>query len=182
MLPQVTWVNDLRDTANGGALRTEHYLDVLECIHGPNFNGPVPLTVPHVHGGVIPMRHDGHPDFQFPPGINDTYHYPNEQRAAMLWYHDHGLGITRLNVYMGLAGAYFVRDEHETNLRLPSGKYEMPLVIMDRSFNPDGSLKFQPTWASTFFGDYYVVNGKVNRRYSSAIIAACSHEWVMGER
>jgi spore coat protein A len=158
---KVTWINDLRDTANGNELRTTHYLNVLECIHGPSFTGTTPMTVPHLHGGVIPMRHDGHPDFQFSPGVNDTYRFPNPQRAAMLWYHDHGLGLTRLNVYMGLAGAYILRDAFETNLRLPSGKYEMPLVIMDRDFNPDGSLKYQSSWASTFFGKYYLVNGKV---------------------
>ena len=121
------------------------------------------MTVPHLHGGVIPMRHDGHPDFQFPPGTNDTYVFPNGQRAAMLWYHDHSLGLTRLNVYMGLAGAYILRDALETGLKLPSGKYEMPLVIMDRDFNSDGSLRYQSQWASSFFGKYYVVNGKVRR-------------------
>lgn len=146
---------------------------MLECIHGPSFTGTTPMTVPHLHGGVIPMRHDGHPDFQFSPGANDTYRFPNPQRAAMLWYHDHSLGLTRLNVYMGLAGAYILRDAFETNLRLPSGKYEMPLVIMDRDFNPDGSLKYQSSWASTFFGKYYLVNGKVSRKSGKCPSLAC---------
>lgn len=159
----MTWVNDLRDTSVAGQpLRTDHYLPVETCIHGPNFNGPIPFTMPHLHGGIIPMRWDGHPDFAFQPGENQTFYYPNPQRAAALWYHDHGLGITRLNVYMGLAGMYIIRDEAETKLKLPSGKYEVPLVITDRDFNTDGSLKFLSKWGAMFTGKYYVVNGKVS--------------------
>jgi spore coat protein A len=69
-----------------------------------------------------------------------TANYPNDQRAAQLWYHDHAIGITRLNVYAGMAGLYFVRDAEEAALNLPSGAYEMPLVIQDRSFHTDGRL------------------------------------------
>ncbi len=56
---------------------------------------------------------DGYPEDWYVPGKSRTYYYPNGQDAAMLWYHDHALGITRLNVYAGLFGAYFIRDEAE---------------------------------------------------------------------
>lgn len=71
----------------------------------------------------------------------------NDQPASTLWYHDHSLGVTRLNVYAGLAGFYLLRDESEPELDLPGGEYEIPLVLQDRTFNDDGSL-FYPTGLS----------------------------------
>ena len=62
-------------------------------------------------------------------------------RPTTLWYHDHALGITRLNVYAGLAGFYLIKDAQEKQLNLPKGKYEIPLVMQDRSFNLDPNSK-----------------------------------------
>jgi len=156
----VTWVNDLRDEQ--GNLRTDHYLPVDACMHGPDHFGSAPRTVVHLHGGKVPAHSDGHPDDAFPPGEqSEPYVYPNNQPPATLWYHDHGMGITRLNVYMGLAGFYLLRDEAEAALNLPSGEFEVPLVIQDRSFNPDGSLRYPDAWHEHFFGDFILVNGKV---------------------
>ena len=73
---------------------------------------------------------DGYPDNWYVPGKSAVYHYPNHQDAAMLWYHDHALGINRLNVFAGLLGAYILRDDVEDSLNLPSGKYEIPLVVL----------------------------------------------------
>jgi len=73
------------------------------------------------------------------PGKSVLYHYPNQQDAAMLWYHDHAMGINRLNVYAGLFGAAIVRDKVEDALNLPSGKYEVPLVLFDRMITPEAS-------------------------------------------
>eukprot|EP00049_Salpingoeca_infusionum_P024310 m.15602 g.15602 ORF g.15602 m.15602 type:complete len:935 (-) comp6677_c0_seq1:468-3272(-) len=156
------FTNNLRDTSQAGQpLRDSHYLYSEPCLHGPNFAGMRPYTATHLHGGLIRARFDGHPDFQVPPGQSDYHEFDNEQDAAMLWYHDHGLGITRLNVYMGLAGLYFVRDTQETQLLLPSGKFEVPLVVMDRSFQADGSLSYPNKWVGMFNGDHLLVNGKV---------------------
>jgi spore coat protein A len=88
-----------------------------------------------------------------------VYQYPNDQRATTLWYHDHTLGMTRLNVYAGPAGFYLLRggpdDEVlDSTTGLPAvlpgpapghgdpfgTYYEIPIVIQDRSFNDDGSL------------------------------------------
>ena len=127
---------------------------------------------------------DGHPDAWFthdgrcgPGYVSSTYTYPNTQEPATLWYHDHALGMTRLNVYAGLAGFYLLREEKpgkkkysEQRLKLPEGDYEIPQVIQDKMFNSDGSLLFaneglnpdvHPYWAVGFFGDVIVVNGKV---------------------
>ena len=162
----VDWFNDIRDF-DTGVPRTSHYLDVdvqtggsgMTCIHGAQ---DLAKTVVHLHGGHVPAAVDGYPEATFlpedPPAV---YQYPNKQDASYLWFHDHALGITRLNVYMGLAGLYFVHDSIEDALNLPRGPYEVPLVIQDRKFNPDGSLNYPSTWQDMFFGDKILVNGKI---------------------
>jgi spore coat protein A len=140
-------------------------------------------AVPHLHGGFTPPQFDGHPEAWFTPrglhgdhyatldgaAANEAiYAYPNGQRATMLWYHDHAMAITRLNTYAGLAGPYIIRDGVEKDLGLPRGRYEVPLVLQDRTFNRDGSLyypakgitAYHPQWVPEFFGDTPIVNGK----------------------
>ena len=155
----IKWVNDLRDSS--GALRTNHYLPVDTCLHGPDTEGAKPRVVVHLHGGKVRQEDDGYPEETFLPGQSRTNFYPNNQPAAAIWFHDHALGITRLNVYMGLAGLYILRDAEEASLGLPSGENEIPLVIQDRKFRPDGSLVYPATWEEHFFGDTILVNGKV---------------------
>lgn len=154
---RVTWVNDLRDEQ--GQLRKHHVLPVETCIHG--VEDDTPRTVVHLHGAHVPAESDGQPDWTLVPGEETVYEYPNHQEAATLWYHDHAMGITRLNVYMGLAGLYLLRNPEEEKLGLPSGEYEVPLVIQDRSFAPDGSLRYAEELSEHFFGDTVLVNGKV---------------------
>ncbi|GAA0416223.1 hypothetical protein Acor_56290 [Acrocarpospora corrugata] len=97
-----------------------------------------------------------------------VYAYTSHQQAAMLWYHDHAMAITRLNNYAGLAGLYLIRDPFEEGLALPRGDFEVPLVLQDRNFTPDGALSYpakgpspyHPKWNPNFFGDTPVVNGK----------------------
>jgi spore coat protein A len=159
----VTWINDLRDTAAGGnppPLRTTHYLPVDTCPHGAADNQGAKVVV-HLHGAHVEAAFDGYPEWTYGPGEWAIYEYPNWQLPSTLWYHDHALGITRLNVYMGLAGFYLLRDAFEESLNLPSGEYEIPIAIQDRTFNPDGSLQYPVVWQDVFFGDTLLVNGKV---------------------
>jgi bilirubin oxidase len=178
------------------------------------YTGPAPI-VTHLHGGHIDPDVDGYPEAWYLPAASNidpgyavtgsnfpaswvwdgtaTYTYRNDQRGTTLWYHDHALGMTRTNVYTGMAGFYFLRDDYENALiagtlsplnpdgfKIPSGKYEIPLAIQDRSFNTDGSLFYAtsrkffdgyagpyfpqtdvpPTWNPEFFGNVMVVNGK----------------------
>ena len=155
---EVTYANNL-PTAKGR--RGSHMLEVDECAHGPNYYGDSARIVTHLHGGHVPARVDGHPEMTILPGEIDTYEYPNNQLPGTLWYHDHALGTTRLNVYAGMAGFYLLRDDYEDNLGLPSGEFEIAAVIQDREFNPDGSLFYPPTIQNAFFGDKVLVNGKV---------------------
>jgi spore coat protein A, manganese oxidase len=141
---------------------------------------PAPI-VTHLHGGENHPQFDGTPLQWFTAGgktgphyITNTFTYYNEQRASMVWYHDHALGNTRTNVYAGLAGIYFIRDDQDTGeagnpLGLPVGPYEIPLVLQDKTFNTDGSMfyptqgvtEFHPQWVPEFFGDVAVVNAKI---------------------
>jgi spore coat protein A len=117
------------------------------------------------------------PDAWFTPGyaqVGSKFQavntYDNAQEAATLWYHDHALGITRLNVYAGLAGFYLLRDANEDALHLPSGDYEVGLAIQDRMFTADGQLFYpcepptddasEPSVLPEFFGDTILVNGR----------------------
>jgi len=158
-----------------------------------HYEGPIPAVV-HIHGGEVPPVLDGGPDAWFlsdgsaqghgyyskagAAGNEAIYRYPNSQEAAMLWFHDHVLGATRLNVYAGLAGAYPIIDP---SLTLPTGlhpvglqrngttDYLVPLVLQDRMFDTNGQLFFpndgvnpeHPFWIPEFVGDTIVVNGKV---------------------
>jgi spore coat protein A len=164
----VDWINDLRDSTAAGdpkPLRFDHYLDVAgtdmppSChIHGAQ---DLPKAVVHLHGAHVQAEFDGYPELTYLPGNSEVYTYPNKQLPSLLWYHDHALGITRLNLYMGLAGAYIIRDAFEQGLGLPAGEFEIPLILQDRSFNPDGSLKYPSEWVEHFFGDKILVNGKI---------------------
>jgi spore coat protein A len=150
----VRYVNDL-------PLGDPHALVVDECAHGPNYWQDTARVVTHLHGGHVPARFDGQPEHHLLPGESEFYRYPNQQLPATLWYHDHAMGITRLNVYMGLAGFYLLRDAFETGLGLPSGDHEVPLALQDRQINPDGSLFYPAELQDAFYGDKILVNGVV---------------------
>jgi spore coat protein A, manganese oxidase len=155
-------------------LPTKHFLPLDYTIHGEEESVPQVRTVTHVHGARVLPDSDGYPDAWVSSDgrtgtvrAADPCHYPNDQPAATLWYHDHAIGITRLNIYAGLAGFYLIRDPEEESLNLPSGSYEIPLMIQDRSFSADGSLLYppapngtHPVWMQEFFGNAICVNGK----------------------
>ncbi len=209
------------------------------------YTGPVP-TVTHVHGmeGVedwsdgyaeawyLPAASNIPPDYAtegtwyhffktksggrgWAPG-QATFRYPNTQRPSTLWFHDHALGITRLNVYAGPVGFYIIRSDtaadHPTlaggpsTAILPSGEYEIPLAIQDRSFNADGSLFYpdsrrlfddfvgpyipngnvSPIWVPEFFGNCMIVNGRTwpyhsvePRRYRLRILNGCNSRFLI---
>jgi spore coat protein A len=115
----------------------------------------------------VPPDSDGYPESWTVPGKSSLYRYPNQQEAAALWYHDHAMGINRLNVYAGMVGMYLVRDAAESALQLPSGEFEIPLVLCDRMFDKDSQLYYPVSdnpdapWTPEFFGDAYLMNGKL---------------------
>lgn len=166
---RIRWIND--------DLPATHLLhDSMDTTLDRGMTLPEVRTIAHLHGGPTPPVYDGLPEAWSTPGATLTgpeyyagdFLYHNDIRACALWYHDHAMGITRLNVYAGLAGLYIIRDDVEDGLELPSGEYEVPIMIQDRSFNFDGSLFYptmgmttiHPVWNMEFFGDTPVVNGQ----------------------
>jgi spore coat protein A len=152
----------------------------------------------HLHGGFVAADSDGNPAVT-PDGFGhgETQHvfYTNQQPqmpASLLWFHDHGLGATRLNVFAGLAAAYILHDEFDTGeepnpIGIPGGAYEVPLVVQDRRFRPDGTFLYPTsdiegaTWIGEYFGDTMLVNGKVwpfldvePRMYRFRILNGCN--------
>jgi spore coat protein A len=155
-------------------------------------------TMTHLHGGFVAAASDGNPAVTpdgFGQGETQTVFYPNQQPqmpASLLWFHDHGLGATRLNVFAGLAAAYILRDASDTGeepnpIGIPGGRYEIPLVIQDRRIAKDGTLIYPTsdipgaTWIGEYFGDTMLVNGKVwpylevePRMYRFRILNGCN--------
>jgi spore coat protein A len=146
-------------TGHGVTVRATNDIGVHPLSVGPG----KPPTATHLHGGNSRPEHDGLPDDTFMQ--ERTYVYDNNQDAAGLWYHDAALGMSRLNVYAGLAGAYLVRDIAVTGIDtgrgdfLPPPPYEIPLFLQDKTFRDDGTLSYPGAWVPEFFGDVPVVNG-----------------------
>ncbi len=204
---KITWVNNLATGADSN-LYWEDWTDQTLHWANPNnlpmndpdrmlnYNESVP-AVAHLHGGEVPPQIDGGPDAWFTSdgskhghayytkpgdvalGNEAIYNYPNTQEAAPIWFHDHALGITRINVYAGIAGAYLLLDAANP-WPITAGNI-IPMVIQDRMFDTNGQLYFpnvginpeHPFWVPEFEGDVICVNGKVwpkltvsNKRYA----------------
>jgi spore coat protein A len=98
----------------------------------------------HLHGGHNRPADDGYPMDLIAPGQSRTYHYPNKQQAATLWYHDHAHMLESENVYHGLHGFYLLEDDVERRLNLPSGEFDVPIMIRDCQLDENGGLVFPP--------------------------------------
>ena len=191
-LPHLVGVDQSISMQNDQSTRTVNADN--QVVYTGNAIAGVPIAVHH-HGGDTAKEFDGGPDqwitprrVQAGPGVtgpNDggpgkglAYTYDNKQEAAMTWYHDHGEGVTRINAYGGLAGLYVIRDANEDKLvaqaKIPSGPYELPVVLQDKCFTADGSMAYAadpadypvqpnnlvgPTHHPEQFGDVIVING-----------------------
>jgi len=120
-------------------------------------------TVTHWHGLHVPANMDGHPMYVIDPGETLVYEFEVLNRAGMNIYHPHPHEATAKQVYHGLAGALFVHDEEEAKLELPSGEYEIPIVIQDRLFDEQNQLIYvrgMHDRMTGFYGDRILVNGR----------------------
>jgi spore coat protein A len=146
-------------------LPTKHFLPIDQNLMGAEKDKPEVRTVVHVHGAKVPPGSDGYPEDWYVPGQAKTYYYPNQQDATMLWYHDHAMGINRLNVCAGMLGLYTIRDTFEENLNLPKGECEIPLVLTDRMIRADGQIYYPVSarpgapWLPEYEGEAVLVNG-----------------------
>ncbi|MDJ1135892.1 multicopper oxidase domain-containing protein [Streptomyces iconiensis] len=103
----------------------------------PNVAALPGWIVTHLHGAETGGGNDGWAENAVANGDAQLSEYPNNHQATQWWYHDHAMNITRWNVYAGLVGTYLIRDAEEDALRLPRGKYEVPLVLADRNLDVD---------------------------------------------
>lgn len=189
----------MRVQFDNSQLPTNHLLEVDERIGGttaenhPGYEKSVPVpevrTVTHFHGLKVDPENDGQADmWSSPSGVvgprftNDWQELPMRQSRLTSTYHDHTLGIVRLNAYAGLVGMYYIRSQKEEKLNLPSGEYDIPLLLQDKSFNSDGSLDYPDSWTPMFAGDTAVINGAVwpylevePRRYRFRIVNGANH-------
>jgi spore coat protein A len=138
-------------------------------------------TSTHLHSSPSQPAHDGHPDDQtwavgaaaparsaFDGGQvyqpTHTYRYPNAEETRTLWYHDHGMHHTATNVYKGLVG-FFIQDPDAATRakfdldKLPSGKYDVPMIVADMQFNADGTVAYDDKGHDSLWGNVILVNG-----------------------
>ncbi len=124
-------------------------------------NGLSEETITHWHGMLVDDVNDGHPRFAVGPGGTYNYQFPIQQRACLNWYHPHPHMLTGKQVNLGLAGAFIVRDADEAALGLPSGEYEVPLIVRDATLDRNGNLQYKPS-SGGFDGRIALVNGVRN--------------------
>jgi FtsP/CotA-like multicopper oxidase with cupredoxin domain len=177
----VKWKNKLLDPVTG--LPLDHLLPIDTSLHWAySLPGYEIYTIPangipivaHLHGGHSDFQYDGNPEFFFSPGyairgpqwVEKNYIYDNDQPAGTLWYHDHALGITRMNVYAGMAGFYLLRDAFDTGLpdnplNLPAFPYEAAFAIQDRMFLNTGDLFYPAFPGDPFYDDFITGEGAV---------------------
>lgn len=155
-------------------LRVRNQLPVTHPLFGHTFE-----TSTHLHGSASLPQFDGYANDLTAPAQYKEYQYPNFQEARSIWYHDHAVHNTAMNVYSGLAAQYIIHDPLERS-KLPQGEYDVPLTISDAMFAVDGNLMFDDRLHSGLWGDVILVNGqpwpkmKVKRRiYRFRVLNAC---------
>jgi spore coat protein A, manganese oxidase len=184
---RVTWHNDLLiPSVAGEPERPARLTDVLvmgfrQGMEEAHMLGTSHTQV-HLHGARVPWTSDGQPMWVFHSREARSHYYPNGQASSTLWFHDHGMDVTRLNVYAGLFGMYLLRDHRAgatESAALPSGEFELPIILGDKRFDrSDGGtfrLRYEqdieffdglddpntPKCTPEFLGDYPVANGVV---------------------
>jgi len=148
----------------------------------------------HNHGHKVPVESDGGPLDIIRPGESRTYTYPNDQQASTFWYHDHTMGNAE-SVYRGMAGFYLITDPVEDALNLPSGEYDIPIMLQDRTLDAENRLSYElneETIEEGVFGDTLFVNGVAtpylevaNRKYRFRFLAAANRRafrLILGDR
>ena len=137
-----------------------------------NFHNNLPEpSITHWHGLHVPSDMDGHPDHVIGNGQTRVYEFEVLNRAGLNIYHPHPHEATASQVYNGLAGALIVNDEDESRLGLPSGEYEIPVVIQDRRFDDKNQMVYGATMHDRmvgFYGDKILVNGRPNAEFEVA--------------
>ncbi|KAH7417369.1 Cupredoxin [Cadophora sp. MPI-SDFR-AT-0126] len=133
----------------------------------------------HLHGSYSRTPFDGWAEDVISNGQYKDYYYPNAQPERTLWYHDHAIGETAVNAYFGQAGFYILKDPANEDLKLPSGDYDVPLMLATKQFLSTGKLLSPENERDSLFGDVNTVNGQPwpymnveNRKYKFRLLDA----------
>ena len=126
---------------------------VIRCLN----NGELSASM-HLHGSPTHAAWDGWADDEMEVGEYKDYYYPNAESARPLWYHDHAHGHTAVDAYFGQAGVYIIQDPDEDHLGLPTGNYDVPLALSDKTYQSNGDLASPGNNPINFFGDTIHVN------------------------
>jgi spore coat protein A len=155
----IDWKNELPE---------KHFLPVDFSLHGCGRDLPEVRAVAHLHGAKVPSASDGYPTDWYATGQGRRCTYPMDQEAATLWYHDHAMGLNRLNTYAGMFGMVLLRDEAEDALQLPKGDCELPLILADRFLTTNGELYYPDSgdpdhpWVPEFYAETLLVNNAIS--------------------
>lgn len=121
-------------------------------------------SIVHWHGLHVPIEADGHPRLAIKPGETYIYNFTVLDRAGTYWYHPHPHGRTGPQAYYGLAGLFLISDDEESSLGLPTGHYDVPIVIQDRLFDEENQLVYGGNGMMDqmmgFLGNRILVNGQ----------------------
>ncbi|MDG9709467.1 multicopper oxidase family protein [Streptomyces sp. DH10] len=181
---RVAWVNRLTGTIPLTAVQVPNVKQTPPVWDQPGRDGVAPMAevqnlrpwpVTHLHGALTGSGNDGWPENVLAPGAAQLAEYLNDQPASALFYHDHAMAVTAWNVMAGLQGMYIIRDDEEDALGLPSGPYEVPLLLADRNLetDDDGNLtgrllhktaviQSEPLlWLRGFTGPFTMVNSTI---------------------
>ena len=164
----------------GEPILVRRYNDLPSLGHG-NVGFARPQTTNHLHNGHTASESDGYPMDFIDPGHYWDHHYccfPSghdpKEKLTTLWYHDHMMDSTAANVYAGLDGFFLFFDEQDSGdendprpgaFRLPSGKYDVPLILQDIRFDQDGQVVFNKLNTDGLLGDKYTVNRIIQPRF-----------------
>ncbi len=124
-------------------------------------------TIVHWHGMHVPEQYDGHPKDVINTGESYIYEFEVMNRAGTYWFHPHPDGRTGPQVYYGLTGLFLVTDEEEQNLILPTGEFDIPVIIQDRTFDQENQLIYLTRGhmdrMTGFLGNQILVNGQPSK-------------------
>jgi len=127
-------------------------------------------SIIHWHGLHVSHENDGHPEHVIDKGETYIYEFEVMNRAGTYWFHPHPHGHTGEQVYKGLAGLFIITDEEEKALNLPTGDYDIPVVIQDRTFDENSQLVYLPNGRMDqmqgFLGNRILINGKIDNPLS----------------
>ncbi|RHY51246.1 hypothetical protein DYB30_010512 [Aphanomyces astaci] len=163
----VTWYNAIKSAKHLLDMNVETTLTIRESSCYPHCGVPV---ITHVHGLETPAQYDGLPHFSIYRNQSYTARYNNTQSGSTKMYHDHAIGLGRLNMWAGLAGLYVIQDDEvETAYKL-NNLVDIPMIFQDKIIAPDGTLVYSSVsvcqtegtkWVSEAFGAVNTVNGVI---------------------